>query len=63
MDPQIKCFVDENKIEIPPEWGLPAPNPEAAYKSMAKYAKDILPMTDEQVCNMNLAWEFTTRRN
>jgi hypothetical protein len=61
MDPQLKCFIDENKIEIPPEWGLPSPNPEAAYKSMAKYAKSILPMSDAQVCNMNLAWEFTTR--
>jgi len=61
IDPQIKCFIDEHKIDIPPEWGLPVPNAEAAYQSMAKYAKSILPMSDDQVSMMNEAWEFTTR--
>lgn len=61
MDPQLKCFVDECGIEIPPEWGLPVPNADASYKSLAKYAKDMLPMSEDMVDDMNLAWEFTTR--
>jgi hypothetical protein len=59
MDPQIKCFLDEVKFELPPEWGLPAPNPDAAYKSLAKYGKPILHLTEEQVKTMNKAWEMT----
>lgn len=62
MDPHIKCCVDENGIEIPPEWGLPAPNPQAAYKSIAKYAKNVPWMSEKQVDAMNLAWEFTERQ-
>ncbi len=61
MDPQLKCFVDEQGIEIPPEWGLPTPNPEASYKSLAKYGKNLLPMSQDMVVAMNLAWEFTGR--
>lgn len=61
MDPQIKCFVDEAGIEIPPEWSLPVPNADAAYLSLAKYGKDILPMTEEMVSDMNLAWKYTQR--
>jgi hypothetical protein len=61
MDPQLKCFVDEMGIDIPPEWGLPTPNANASYKSLGKYGKDMLPMTDEMVEDMNLAWEMTSR--
>jgi len=61
MDPQIKCFVDEAGIEIPEEWALPVPNADAAYLSLAKYGKDILPMTEEMVSDMNLAWKYTRR--
>lgn len=61
MDPQLKCFVDEVEYEIPPEWGLPTPNPNAAYKSLAKYGKDLLPMSEDMVVAMNMAWSFTAR--
>jgi len=59
MDPQLKCFVDEKKITIPSEWGLPIPNQEAAYKGLAKYAKNLLPLSTEEVDDMNKAWGFT----
>lgn len=61
MDPQLKCYMDEIGFELPPEWDLPVPNPDAAYKSLAKYGKPILPMTEEQVHKMNRAWEMTAR--
>jgi len=59
VDPQVKMFVDEMKIEVPTDWGLPIPNPEAAYISLAKYGKDIPWMSVDQVEDMNLAWEWT----
>jgi len=62
MDPHLKCFVDENGYEIPPEWGIPKPNPEAAYKSLAKYGKDIPSMEEYQVEAMNAAWSYTARQ-
>jgi hypothetical protein len=61
MDPQLKCFVDEQHIEIPPEWGLPTPNSAASYKSMSKYGKDLLPMSEKMVEAMNQAWNYTQR--
>jgi len=59
MDPQLKCYVDEARFEIPEEWGLPKPNVAAAYMSLAKYGKDLLPMTPEMVEDMNKAWRMT----
>jgi hypothetical protein len=53
--------MDENMIEMSPDWGLPTPNQEAAYKSLSKYAKDVLPMSEEQVKAMNMAWEWTAQ--
>lgn len=61
MDPHLKCFVDEAGMEIPPEWGLPTPNAGASYKSLAKYGKNLLPMSNTMVAAMNLAWEYTSR--
>lgn len=61
LDPQMKMFLDQTKTDLSSDWGLPIPNEEAAYISMAKYAKDILPMTHQQVWAMNLAWEWTER--
>jgi len=61
MDPQLKSFVDEVGIEIPPEWGLPTPNAAASYKSLAKYGKSILPMSKDMVRDMNKAWDMTSR--
>ena len=62
MDPQVKMFLDETNTELKDDWGLPKPNPEAAFISMAKYAKDVLPMTEEQVRAMNKAWSWTERQ-
>lgn len=61
MDPQFKCFLDETQTELLDEWGLPNPNSAAAYKSLAKYAKDIMPMSVKEIEDMNLAWSFTER--
>ncbi len=61
MDPQLKCFVDEMKIEMLPGWGLPIPNQGAAYKSLSKYGKDVLPMSEQDVKDMNLAWTWTEK--
>lgn len=61
MDPQLKCFMDEMKIERPPGWGLPIPNQEAAYKSLSKYGKDVLPMSVKDVQDMNKAWVWTEK--
>jgi len=60
-DIYVKSFMDENHIEQAPEWGLPVPNQEAAYKSMSKYAKDIPNLEIKQVEGMNEAWEWTER--
>jgi len=62
MDPQVKCFLDENNIKEEPEWGLPVPNPEAAYKSLSKYGKDLYFMKPSMVENMNEAWDWTERQ-
>lgn len=61
IDPQMKCFLDENKIEESPDWGLPIPNPTADYKSLSKYEKDLLYMSPDMVNDMNKAWEWTER--
>lgn len=61
IDPHVKIYLDESHIPESPEWGLPVPNEEAAYKSLSKYAKDIVPMSEKQVQGMNLAWEWTTK--
>lgn len=61
QDIYVKAFVDESNLDMSVDWGLPIPNEEAAYKSLAKYAKDIPALSEDQVEDMNLAWEWTTR--
>lgn len=61
MDPQVKIFMDEARIEIEPEWGLPIPNAEAAYKSLAKYAKPWINLTPERVRKLNKAYDWMKR--
>lgn len=61
VDPHVKLYLDEANIAESPDWGLPIPNEEAAYKSLSKYAKDIIPMSEQEVKNMNLAWEWTAK--
>jgi len=60
IDPFIEMYYDDNGIEKSAEWGLPVPNEEAAYKSLSKYAKDCPFMDDDQVRDMNRAWEWTS---
>lgn len=43
------------------EWGLPVPNREAAYISLAKYAKDVLVLTPEQVFALNTSFDWTEK--
>jgi len=61
VDCNVKMYIDNEGIAMPTAWGIPVPNAEAAYKSLAKYAKAILSMDDEEVYDMNLAWEWTER--
>jgi len=61
QDPYIKMFIDNNKDPESKDWGLPVPNEEASFKSLAKYAKDMQPLTKGEVNNMNKAWEMTAQ--
>jgi hypothetical protein len=61
IDPQVKCHMDREKLEYEPEWDLPVPNVDAAYKSLAKYAKTFVNMPQLEVQKMNLAWEWMSR--
>ncbi len=59
VDPFVEMYYNDVGYETPQEWGLPAPNEEASYKSLSKYAKDTPFMDDEQVHDMNRAWRYT----
>lgn len=61
LDPQVKIFLDQEKITISPAWNLPVPNEAAAYKSLAKYGKAEVILSPEMVRKMNLAWDWTER--
>lgn len=61
LDPQVKMFLDQEHIEISPAWNLPIPNEAAAYKSLAKYGKAELILTDDKIKKLNKAWEWTER--
>lgn len=61
LDPQVKLFLDQEKIEISPAWNLPVPNEAAAYISLAKYGKAETILSEELVDKMNLAWNWTKR--
>jgi hypothetical protein len=52
---------DAQKCVDRTNWGLPLPNVEAAYLSLAKYAKDIPPMSAKQVIAMNCAFQWMER--
>ncbi len=62
LDPQVKMFLDQEGIVIPPAWSLPQPNKEAAFKSLAKYAKSNCILTPRQIKNLNKALEWTERQ-
>lgn len=59
VDPQVKLFLDKEKIKISDAWKLPIPNAEAAYKSLAKYGKDEVNLNVDQLKRMNKAWMWT----
>lgn len=40
LDPQIKMMIDQTGNTESLNWGLPRPNEDASYKSLAKYGKD-----------------------
>ncbi len=61
LDPQVKMFLDQEKIKISPAWNLPIPNEAAAYKSLAKYAKAEVNLPEDLVKKLNKAWEWTER--
>lgn len=62
LDPQVKIFLDQENIQISPEWNLPIPNEQAAYISLAKYGKHEIRLTPEFIKKMNKAWEWTERQ-
>jgi len=62
VDPQVKLFIDQENIEIQPDWNLPKPNQDAAYKSLSKYGKTTPLMTPKMVEDMNLAYLWMTRQ-
>jgi len=61
LDPQVKIFLDQEKIQISPAWNLPVPNEAAAYKSLAKYGKAEVILSEDLIRKMNRAWEWTER--
>lgn len=61
VDPFVKSFIDESDIVLPDSWAMSPLNADGAYKSLGKYAKPILPMTDRQVKDMNMAWYYCVR--
>jgi hypothetical protein len=62
LDPQVKIFMDQEKVKISPAWNLPIPNEAAAYKSLAKYGKSEVRMSETMIKNMNKAWNWTEKQ-
>lgn len=60
-DPWVKMFLDGAELPEETSWGIPIMNGAAAYKSLGKYDKAILAMSEEQVSAMNRAWEWTSK--
>lgn len=60
-DPQVKMFIDQENISYDKSWDLPVPNAAAAYKSLAKYGKSEVVMSDDDVNNLNRAWSWMER--
>jgi hypothetical protein len=62
IDPQVKIFIDQEHIEIKPDWNLPVPNQDAAYKSLGKYGKSTPLTNPEMVEKLNRAWSWMARQ-
>lgn len=61
VDPQIMMSNHFNGFSLDDSYGLPVPNQEASYKSLAKYAKPIVGLSDQVVIDFNMAWSWTFR--
>lgn len=62
VDLNVAMFEDASgKHPDRSEWGLPMPNPEAAYLSLAKYAKSTPYLSARQVAALNLAFNWLER--
>jgi hypothetical protein len=55
-------YIDLAHEKIDPEWSLPVPNQDAAYKSLAKYGKATVVMENDDVEKLNLAWTYVSRQ-
>jgi len=63
LDMSVAQFEDDAvKVVDRSGWGLPVPNKEAAYISLAKYAKSVKPVTAVQAFAMNTASEWLERQ-
>lgn len=62
MDMNVAQFENETDKKVErTNWGLPVPNKEAAYISLAKYAKDVPALSPRQALAMNGATDWLRR--
>lgn len=63
LDMNIASFEnDTGNVFTRPDYALPVPNEEASYKSLAKYAKPVMPYEPKQVAAFNRAAEWLERQ-
>jgi len=62
LDVNVARYESDKKMEIDRTgWGLPEPNREAAYTSLAKYAKSVEILSHKQVLALNMAAQWMRR--
>jgi len=62
LDINVARFEEDTKKDVCRDaWGLPTPNLEASYLSLAKYAKDVLPLSPFLVSSLNTAAKWMER--
>jgi len=63
LDFNVSRFENDQHKDVNRDgWGLPTPNLEASYLSLAKYAKDVLPLTPKIVAGLNVAVSWMERQ-
>lgn len=63
LDFNVARFEDDTHKDVDRDaWGLPTPNLEASYISLAKYAKDVYPLSPKMVADLNTAFKWTERQ-
>jgi hypothetical protein len=63
LDFNVAMFEDDTGNDVDrAAWGLPKPNLDASYISLAKYAKDVPAMGPRQIAAMNTALNWTERQ-